>query len=50
MNISAKELAQWLDGSRHIEVVDVRREDQRKQWPLRELEALETDLDQLSPE
>ena len=26
MNISAKELAQWLDGSRKVEVVDVRRE------------------------
>ena len=50
MNISAKELTQWLDGNRKVEVVDVRREDQRKQWPLRDLETLETNLDQLSPE
>ncbi|MDP7060348.1 MAG: ThiF family adenylyltransferase [Candidatus Marinimicrobia bacterium] len=48
MNISAKELAHWLDGSRKVAVLDVRRDDQRERWPLAGIDTVEADLEKLS--
>ena len=50
MNISAKELAHWLDGSRKVAVLDVRRDDQRERWPLAGIDTVEADLEKLSPD
>ena len=49
MNISAKELSKWLDENRQVNVVDIRRSDQREKWPLAGIDAVVTELGELSP-